>query len=59
MKLGYFSVAERNEYKIKIRSQLICKILLNIMVKCAYVFFYTTREPHLPMEKMLSLVCLL
>ena len=47
MKLNYFLVTEFNGYKIKIRSQLIAKILLNIKLKCASALFYVTRRPCL------------
>ena len=44
MKSNYFSVTECNGYRIKIRSQLIGKILLNIIFKCASALFYATRQ---------------
>ena len=44
MKSNYFSVTECNGYRIKIRSQLIGKILLNIILKCASALFYATRQ---------------
>ena len=45
MILNYFLVAEYNGYRIKIRIQLIDKILSNIILKCASVLFYATRWP--------------
>ena len=39
MKLNYFSVAECNGYRIKIRSQLIGKILLNIILSVLRLSF--------------------
>ena len=39
MKLNYFSVGECNGYRIKIRSQLIGKILLNIILSVLQLFF--------------------
>ena len=51
MKLNYFSVAaECNVYRIKIRRQLIGKILSNIL-KCASALFYVTRWPYLLTKK--------
>ena len=52
MKLNYFSVAaECNVYRIKVRRQLIGKILSNIILKCASALFYVTRWPYLLMKK--------
>ena len=45
MILNYFLVAEYNGYRIKIRIQLIDKILSNIILKCASALFYATRWP--------------
>ena len=39
MKLNYFSVAECNGYRIKIRIQLIGKILLNIILSVLQLSF--------------------
>ena len=39
MKLNYFSVAEYNGYRIKIRIQLIGKILLNIILSVLQLSF--------------------
>ena len=51
MKLNYFSVAaECNVYRIKVRHQLIGKILSNIL-KCASALFYATRWPYLLTKK--------
>ena len=47
MKLNYFSVAECNGLRIRIRSHLIGKILLNIVLKCASALFYASRWLYL------------
>ena len=54
MKLDYFSVAECNGHRIRIRSHLIGKILLNIVLKCASALFYAIRRLYLLTEKTQS-----
>ena len=48
--MNYISVTEWNGYRIKIRNQLIGKILLNIMLRCALALFHATRRPCLLTE---------
>ena len=55
MTMNYFSAAEYNGYRIKIRSQLIGKILLNIKFTCAPALFYAARRPYLLTKSGLSI----
>ena len=54
--MNYFLVAKCNVYTIKIRSQLIDKILSNIVLKCDSALFYSTRRRYLITEKKVESV---